>query len=339
MASLRPEIAAALKPHERPRATVVRAGALGDALLILPTLQLILSELPGVEITLVGSAWAEALRELIPFNIKVLRFDSPRLTPLFGPAPAEDRSGAFSGAHAAVVYAGSPDDGLAAAARRFCAGVVIAWPVQPGGDEHAAMHFARAVADLPAGERRLPAPVLHVKTELTEWAGRWLKSRFGAAPEVVAFHPGSGGKNKCWPAEGFAELMRILRMPTLLIEGPADHQQCDRVEELSPEGLPMAKASGLGVPELAALLSRCRLYVGNDSGVSHLAAALGVATVAVFGPTDPAVWAPLGPRVQVVQAADGSSTPWPDVQRVEAAVRTLGCWGIDSGGVVQYKGL
>jgi heptosyltransferase-2 len=324
MTSLRPEIAGALRLQERPRVTVVRAGALGDTLLIMPTLQLLLAELPGAEITLVGSAWAEALQGLMPFRIKVLRFDSPRLTPLFGPAPAEDQTGAFSGAHVAVVYAGTLDDGLAAAARRFCAGVVITWPVRPRGDEHATVHFARAVADLPVGARRLPTAVLTVGAEPAEWAGRWLKSRFGAAPEVVAVHPGSGGEGKCWPAERFAELIRILRMPTLLIEGPADPPRADRVEELAPEGVPIVKACGLTVAKVAALLSRCRLYVGNDSGMSHLAAAMGVATVAVFGPTDPAVWAPLGPKVRVVQATPRASSPWPTAEHIAAAAKTLG---------------
>jgi len=59
----------------------------------------------------------------------------------------------------------------------------------------------------------------------------------------------------------------------------------------------------LPLPLLAAILSRCRLYVGNDSGVTHLAAAVGVPTVAIFGPTDPDVWAPRGPGVRVVRAA------------------------------------
>jgi ADP-heptose:LPS heptosyltransferase len=66
-----------------------------------------------------------------------------------------------------------------------------------------------------------------------------------------------------------------------------------------------------------------RAYVGNDSGVSHLAAALGVPTIAVFGPTDPTVWAPLGPKVAVVAPQDDA--PWPAVDNVFVAVcRLLG---------------
>ncbi len=71
---------------------------------------------------------------------------------------------------------------------------------------------------------------------------------------------------------------------------------------------------GLELAEAGAVLSECALYVGNDSGITHLAAGLGVPTVAVFGPTDPAVWRPLGPRVRVVRGR-----PWPTVEEVRGA--------------------
>jgi ADP-heptose:LPS heptosyltransferase len=57
---------------------------------------------------------------------------------------------------------------------------------------------------------------------------------------------------------------------------------------------------------LGAVLERARLYVGNDSGISHLAAAWGAPVLALFGPTDPAQWAPIGPRVRVLRGGDGS---------------------------------
>jgi ADP-heptose:LPS heptosyltransferase len=79
--------------------------------------------------------------------------------------------------------------------------------------------------------------------------------------------------------------------------------------------------TGVSVPHLAAVLAESRGYFGNDSGVSHLAAALGVPTVAVFGPTDPAVWAPLGPEVSVV--APRGDAPWPTVDDVLIALRKL----------------
>ena len=73
---------------------------------------------------------------------------------------------------------------------------------------------------------------------------------------------------------------------------------------LPPEGAILAREWPLRT--LAAALSRAGLFVGNDAGVSHLAAAAGAPTLALFGPTDPALWAPVGPRAVVLRAPDGS---------------------------------
>jgi heptosyltransferase-2 len=95
----------------------------------------------------------------------------------------------------------------------------------------------------------------------------------------------------------------------LLIEGPDD---ADVVAEVMGawrgdhvKRAPLAVARGLGVGALAALLLRCAAYVGNDSGVAHLAGLLGLPTVSLFGPTDPAIWAPLGRAVWPLRAAAG----------------------------------
>ncbi len=322
MHMLVPEIADVLAQQKHPRLTVVRAGALGDTVLILPTLELLHAAAPGARITLVGSAWAEELLPLLPFPIELVRFDSVRLTSLFGSPEAEYEAGVFSEAHAAVVYTDDPEGGLAAAARRLCPGCVVTWPVRPQGAEHAAAHFARAVADLPRGAGGLPAPALAIAPTLSEWARGWLASRFGAGTGVTAVHPGSGSGRKCWPAQRWADLIRSLGARTLLIEGPADAAQCRRVQK-SVGGAALVKASGLSVAEAAALISRCGLYVGNDSGLSHVAAALGVPTVAVFGPTDPAVWAPLGPSVRVVRSSGGASGAWPAAGEVLAAIQAF----------------
>jgi len=76
------------------------------------------------------------------------------------------------------------------------------------------------------------------------------------------------------------------------------------------------------LPEIAALLGLAGAAVGNDSGPTHLAAAVGCPTVAIFGPTDPAVWAPVGAHVAAIDGhADGAA--WPGLARVEAALGAL----------------
>ena len=104
----------------------------------------------------------------------------------------------------------------------------------------------------------------------------------------LAVHPGSGSPAKNWPAERFAEAARRLSggRPWLLVLGPAEERPA------AWPGAVVAREWPLRV--LGAALSRAGLFLGNDSGVAHLAAASGAPTLTLFGPTDPALWAPVG---------------------------------------------
>lgn len=130
---------------------------------------------------------------------------------------------------------------------------------------------------------------------------------FEAGQRVVAVHPGSGGRRKCWPAERFARVAEALGAEGIgvaLVQGPADGEiVADVLKALG--GAPPPVVSDLPVRDLAALLSLCATYLGNDSGVTHLAAAVGTPTVALFGPTDPAVWGPRGERVTILRGREG----------------------------------
>jgi ADP-heptose:LPS heptosyltransferase len=113
-----------------------------------------------------------------------------------------------------------------------------------------------------------------------------------------------------------------LGRPVLLVEGPADAEACRLFTACAPPSLSVARAAGLTVAQIGALAAECRLFLGNDSGTSHLAAALGVPTVAIFGPTDPGVWAPRGRDVRVVSA--GEAGGWPTPEDVLHAIRGVG---------------
>jgi heptosyltransferase-2 len=317
---LTPELEA-LRGRPDARITVVRSGGLGDTILLLPTLQLLRAAIPGARLTLVGSEWAERVAPLFPFDLRVERFDAPALAPLFGSEAALDATGLFSASDAVILYTADPTSAFSGNARRHCGGPVITWPVAPPGDTHAALHFARAVLDATPGLADLPIPRLRVGGDLSSWAEAWLAERLGKVGGALAIHPGSGGRRKCWPAEAFAAAARDLGGPVLLLEGPADAEPAAEVARRLPPGSLLAHAATLDLSQIAALLACCRLYLGNDSGVSHLAAALGIPTLAVFGPTDPAVWAPLGPGVATCTTAPGGA--WPTPGEVCAATRNL----------------
>jgi hypothetical protein len=115
--------------------------------------------------------------------------------------------------------------------------------------------------------------------------------------DEILIHPGSGSPAKNWPARRFAETIRALGRPVRLVVGEADAQAAADVEACLGGLLP--RLEGVPLEELAARLAGARAYLGNDSGVSHLAGLCGTRTVVLFGPTSPAVWRPLGPHVHV----------------------------------------
>lgn len=143
----------------------------------------------------------------------------------------------------------------------------------------------------------------------------------GGGEKVVVIHPGSGGQHKCWPASNFLAVAENLKgdgIAVVFILGPAE------MERFSPETKAEIAAcgnclTGLGLLETACVLSRADVFVGNDSGISHLAAAMGTVTVAIFGPTDPAVYGPLGPHTTVFAAKNDDFTAASDGDRQRVA--------------------
>jgi heptosyltransferase-2 len=126
----------------------------------------------------------------------------------------------------------------------------------------------------------------------------------------AVIHPFSGSARKNWPFNRFRRLADRLEreMPVHWCAGP---------EEALPGAIRIDD-----LWELACWLAGARLFIGNDSGISHLAAAVGTPTVAIFGPTSPLLWAPRGQSVRLIHAPDGSLLSV-SVNQVEGAVRSF----------------
>jgi heptosyltransferase-2 len=128
------------------------------------------------------------------------------------------------------------------------------------------------------------------------------------AGSLIALHPGSGGERKNWPLDRWVELTThfLTRGRQLLvIGGESDTERILELRTRLPASDSVRFVEHLPLPVLAALLSRCALFVGHDSGISHIAAAAGTRCVLLFGPTDPTVWAPANAGVQVVASPSG----------------------------------
>jgi heptosyltransferase-3 len=128
-------------------------------------------------------------------------------------------------------------------------------------------------------------------------------------PLDVVIHPGSGSPKKNWPIERFEALATVLTRDGREVAwclGPAERER-----GLTPAGRILPE---IPLTELASRLAGAGLYIGNDSGVTHLAAAVGCPAIAIFGPTDPRVWAPRGEQVRVLKG-----NPWVSVEAVARA--------------------
>ncbi len=130
---------------------------------------------------------------------------------------------------------------------------------------------------------------------------------------LIAMHPGSGGTRKCWPLGhffGLAERLEKGDNPFFVIfSGPAENGIAGkRIDEFVERHQRAVHVRNEELATVSALLSRCRFYIGNDSGITHLASAVGGNVIALFGPTDPLFWGPVGHSVHII-ASDRECAP------------------------------
>ncbi len=220
-----------------------------------------------------------------------------------------------------VVLAFTRSEPVIAALRARAARLLVHDPAPPKGGPHASLWLARALDPLALRAGPQPPPPL----VFGEDERREARARTGELDDgFLAVHPGSGSPAKNWPAERFAEAARRLSggRSWLLVLGPAEEQ---------PAAWPGAVvAREWPLRPLGAALSRAGLVLGNDSGVAHLAAASGAPTLTLFGPTDPALWAPVGPLVAALRAP-GGALPALAVDAAVAAALALRSAGPASG--------
>jgi len=147
---------------------------------------------------------------------------------------------------------------------------------------------------------------LHVPEENRERAAEFLLSA-GVRPNSFRIAIGAGasyGSAKCWPPDRFAELANRLQAQTqaeVILFGTSAEGAVSSAISADMNQSPIDLTGKTAINDLPALLSQCHLFIGNDSGAMHVAAAVGLPVVAVFGPTDPFGTAPVTPRCSIVQ--------------------------------------
>lgn len=270
------------------RTLVVHTGGIGDFLLFCPCILRLREEGPVV---LAGNRQRLSLAVVAGIAEEAFDLDDIGFDSVFSEPNARLRS-VLSPVERAIIW--MKDDGTIRDALLNC-GVkdVRIFPGLPpeGWRRHASEYYAECL-----GLESLPPLRLPIGA--------------GDTPHDVLIHPGSGGARKNWPLECFAAVAERLTRAGRRVEwcvGPAE------------EGLRLPQdARSVETPALVSLareLAGTTVYLGNDSGATHLAAACGCKTVAVFGPTNPRVWAPRGDNVTVL-----TGYPWPEVDEVVAAL-------------------
>jgi len=292
---------------------VIHAGAVGDLVQALPTLRAVRVKWPEARVTLIGRPERGRLAQMAGLVDACAHVDSSGLWHLAGGADAsEGRLPApFDRADLVIDFlgclAGSVSEG-----RRRPFQIVSARAIPPADWKKSA---AAWIFEQVAGRLELPPvslePALAVPAAILEAARGTLAANRIAGPFAV-IHPGSGSPKKNWPMDCFSRVAQRLRKDwgrrVVWLLGPAEQER--GVAPPAAEG--QVVLADLALDEVAAVLALADVYIGNDSGITQVAAAVrgpgGAATptVALFGPTDPRVWGPRGRHVRVVCSPDGT---------------------------------
>ncbi len=301
---------------KEPRVLVIRGGAIGDFVLTLPAIRAIRKTLPACRVEILGYKHIAELAHHAGPEPGTTYADSVRSIE-YGPLAAffarggdlaKDLCEYFAGFQQIVSWLFDPDGIFATNLQRAGVKNFLGVYSKLSDGEHASAQLARGLERM-AIFLDEPAARLFPDTASADAAKAWLGEHRANADDrpLVAIHPGSGSPRKNWPVGNWQRLAdRIAGAGSrlLLIGGEADGPALDPLAKALAVHEPLV-ARNLSLPTLAALLSRCAAHFGHDTGISHIAAATGIPCTLLFGPTDPATWAPLGENVRVIRAPAG----------------------------------
>ena len=287
------------------RILVIRGGAIGDFILTLPALKLLRDNFKSAHIEILGYKAIVALAENRYYANATRSIEYGPLSRFFArgtelPPELMEYFGSFD---LIVSYLFDPDEIFANNLKRCGARQLITASAKLAGSDHAARQLAKPLEQLGLQLNDSAAVLFPNEADRCAAAG-FLGSVEG---DVIAIHPGSGSETKNWPLQNWVELGNYLlgtkAHSLIVVSGEADEKQMTQLQSVW-KNEPVRFAANLPLPHLAAILENS-LFVGHDSGISHLAAAAGARCVLLFGPTDPAIWAPMNEKAQVLRATEG----------------------------------
>jgi len=288
---------------------VIHQGALGDFILALPALKTLRKAFPHAKSAIMGYPRILELVHERFYADDIFSVDQKGMASFFTRDGNLDftLSQFFNTFDLIVVFGKDTEGAIIGSLKKVCRGQILSINSFPPWDEevHLTDHLLKQFARY-GFSRSKPHPKLYLKGSDREWGMAFWRSKgvsqIGRS-KVIILHPGSGSKKKVWPLDRFLNLARTLQdhlcSKVLIVLGPAEGTEVRKVfETMGPDAPILAK--GLPLLQLASMMEGCWFFIGNDSGISHMAAALGLPTLAIFGPTDQKVWSPRGRKAFVV---------------------------------------
>lgn len=291
---------------------VLFPGSLGDGLCFVPALRKIAERHHEVILVCRGTA-REFFDEFrcVPSHasLRTVSLDEARFAGLFSQSAVtqDDALAEFLSSAARVLsWCGSALPHFKQRLDRYLPGRVEIWPFFTGQtDGHASAYYVRCLGEtLTAAERR--SVQVEVSDRWRGWGEAYWRKQDWASKQILVIHPGSGSRKKRWAAAGFRQVAAWWAAredrEVLILLGPAES---DEAAVWHGTG---SIEHALALGPLGGLLHCATAYLGNDSGVSHLAGVLDARGAVVFGPTRPEQWRPLGTGLEVLRSRDSRST-------------------------------
>jgi heptosyltransferase III len=277
---------------------VMRGGALGDFILTLPVLSALRLHFPQHRLEILGYPPVASLAVTAGLADDVSTLESPRLTGFFVPngSWSADVANWFAEFDWIISYIHDPQGAFRSNVARCSSAPFITGPHR--ADESLAVHATELLL------RPLQALGIH-------GADPRPRLPLPAAPPAtprLALHPGSGSERKNWPEAKWMELLKLLAAPSnrdlLLIGGEAEGDRCARLAAALPPGRAQV-AQNLPLPELARRMQACSAFIGHDSGITHLAAALDLPGLVLWGESVLTTWRPQSARLKILRDPAG----------------------------------
>jgi heptosyltransferase III len=296
---------------------IIHPGALGDVLLSFPAIHVIRRRYPEHHIVLLARSDIGHLLQVCSVIDRCLRLESGELASLMAGAAhvAPELRSLIRTCTLVVAWLRDEDHSLERTLRDLGAGRIAIGTPTPRAGVHQNRRFLEVLGEAASAHEAIPLLALPEATKQLA-SDHLAQMGIERGQEYAVCHPGSGSRHKCVQADVMASVAEWLSkqgIAPVVVGGPADGAAVARLAASLTFHVPVIEGQDLAL--VAGMLAGARIFVGHDSGVTHLAAALGLATVAIFGPTDPRQWAPPGGHVSIVTGPPCYCPTWESVQR------------------------